>query len=164
MNKAYTAKTPFHAEHPDALAIYCSDGRFTEAVEELVHASGHGRLDALTLPGGAALFEVTTADFSGLETMRRASSFLIEGHGIEAVFLVAHEGCGYYRARHAHADPKTILRQQVSDLRSAARWLLSTHAGLTVRLFLAAPDGARIVFRPMALESRSPPVPAQPAA
>lgn len=38
MAAAYVSKEKFEASHPDALAVYCSDGRFTDAVEELLHS------------------------------------------------------------------------------------------------------------------------------
>ena len=53
--------TPYEPRHPKALAVYCSDGRFTQAVEELCHHLGHERLDTLTMPGGPALLNPWTA-------------------------------------------------------------------------------------------------------
>ena len=96
----YVAKHPFDASHPDALAIYCSDGRFTEAVEELLRHLGHARLDTLTLPGGPALLELNTAGFSQLETARTSSSFLIAGHGIKRVVL----GCRFHKYKELFND------------------------------------------------------------
>jgi hypothetical protein len=136
----------FSEAHPDALAVYCSDGRFTDSVEELLHSLGHPRLDTLTLPGGPALFELTTADFSGLETVRRAATFLIAAHGIKHVVLLAHEGCGYYRARSRGADPQRVIARQVSDLRSASRWFRAAHAAVAVELFYARVLGPRVQF------------------
>jgi hypothetical protein len=140
------ATTRFDAAHPDALAVYCSDGRFTDAVEELLRARGHPRLDTMTLPGGPALFEVTTADFTGLETVRGAAQFLVRGHAIKHVVLLAHEGCGYYRARRVGEDAERIAAQQVSDLRSAARWFRSSLPGVDVELFYARVGENRVAF------------------
>ena len=50
---SFSPRMRFEATHPEALAVYCSDGRFTDAVEELLHHLGYTRLDTLTLPGGA---------------------------------------------------------------------------------------------------------------
>ena len=36
MPELHTSKLAYLAEHPDALAVYCSDGRFTGAVAELL--------------------------------------------------------------------------------------------------------------------------------
>lgn len=143
----HVATVPFDPSHPDALAIYCSDGRFTDSVEELLHALGHPRLDTMTLPGAAALFEVTTADFTGLDTVRNAAQFLVRGHGIKTVVLVAHEGCGYYRARHVGQTPERIVAIQEADVRSAARWFHASLPGLRVELFFADVAGGRVAFR-----------------
>ena len=59
---------PFDASHPKALAIYCSDGRFTSAVEVLLEAVGHDRLDTMTLPGGPALLCTSAANLSEVDT------------------------------------------------------------------------------------------------
>jgi hypothetical protein len=128
---------PYDPSHPDALAVYCSDGRFTNAIEDLLRSLGHPRLDTMTLPGGPALFEVTTSDFSGVHTVQNAATFLVKGHAIKHVVCVAHEGCGYYRARNPHEAPERIALRQTSDLRSAAKWLHGRLPGLTVRLFYA---------------------------
>jgi hypothetical protein len=143
----HLATVPYDPSHPDALAIYCSDGRFTDSIEQLLHGLGHPRLDTMTLPGGAALFEVTTADFTGLDTVRNAAQFLVRGHGIQTAVLVAHDGCGYYRARHIGQEPERIVAIQESDLRSAARWFHASLPAVRVELFFAYVDGGRVAFR-----------------
>ena len=140
------AKTSFDARHPEALAIYCSDGRFTDAVEALVHELGHKRLDVLCMPGGPALLDLESASFSALETMRTGASFLIRGHATKHVILVAHEGCGYYKERYRFEKPDEIVRQQREDLRTAAKWLLSAHPDLKLSLYFAKPEAGKIAF------------------
>jgi carbonic anhydrase len=140
------ATIAFNAKHPDALAIYCSDGRFTDAVEALVHQLGHARLDVLCMPGGPALLDLESASFSALETMRTGASFLIRGHGTKHVVLVAHEGCGYYKERYRFESAEGIVRQQREDLRKAAQWLLGTHPDLKVSLYFAKPEGGKVAF------------------
>jgi carbonic anhydrase len=147
----YTAKVPFNAAHPDALAIYCSDGRFTDAVEELLHTRGHSRLDVVCVPGGPALLDLQSAGFSALEAMRSATSFLIRAHGTKHVVLVSHEGCGYYRDRYRFESPAEVVRQQHEDLRIAGAWLASTHAPASIALYFARPEGARVGFHEVAL-------------
>ncbi len=148
---AFTAKTSYDAKHPEALAMYCSDGRFTDAIEELLHSLGHPRLDTLTMPGGAALLDLGSASFSALEAARSSASFLIRAHAIKRVVLVAHEGCGYYRDRHRFETPEQILKQQQDDLRSAAQWLSGNHPDLSIALYLAHPEKTKVRFRTVAL-------------
>jgi hypothetical protein len=151
MTKPEPKTSSFESSHPDTLAIYCSDGRFTDAVEALVRSLGHPRLDTMTLPGGPGLFELTHSDFAALETVRRAATFLVRGHAIKHVLLVAHEGCGYYRARNLGRGPGQIAAQQIADLRAAAIWFHRTHADVSVALFFAHVVEGRLSFEPIAL-------------
>jgi carbonic anhydrase len=146
MAAGYVSRVSFEESHPKALSVYCSDGRFTDAVEELLHVLGHPRLDTMTLPGGPALFEPTTADFAGLEAVRTAARFLVEGHAIEHVVLLAHEGCGYYRARCIGLDPRAIIERQVADLRSARAWFLRALPQVDVKLYFARISNEHVAF------------------
>jgi carbonic anhydrase len=139
-------KATFDKKHPKALAIYCSDGRFTDAVEELVHGLGHTRLDVLCMPGGPALLDLGSASFSALEAMRTSASFLIRGHAIKHVTLIAHDGCGYYKERYRFETPEEIVKQQKDDLRTAAEWLAGSHPDASVALYFASPDGNKVAF------------------
>lgn len=141
--------TPFSVEHPDALAVYCSDGRFTEAVEELLASLGDKRIDTLTIPGGAALLHLWSAGHTEAETVRRAASFLIEAHRIERVVLVAHAGCGYYRHRYPTLDELATAERQTLDLQRAAEWLVGRHRGIHVAAYFARPQDGRTTFHPI---------------
>lgn len=140
------SKAAFDKHHPNALAIYCSDGRFTDAIEELVHGLGHPRLDVLCMPGGPALLDLGSASFSALEAMRTSASFLIRAHKTKRVVLVSHEGCGYYKERYRFETAEEILKQQTDDLRIAAQWLAGQHPDLTIATYLAKPEGGKITF------------------
>ena len=135
---SFNASTPFNKKHPAALAIWCSDGRFTRAVEELLSSLGEERLDTLTLPGGPALLDTSSAGVGTLDVMREAASFLITAHATRSVVLVAHAECGYYRARYRYESPEAMRRRQFADIRGAARWLTTAHTGLTARCFFAS--------------------------
>ncbi|MEI7892096.1 MAG: hypothetical protein WCI05_03340 [Myxococcales bacterium] len=136
----------FDLSHPHALAVYCSDGRFTDAVEELLHGLGHARLDTLTIPGGPALLDLTSSGTGALDTTRAAASFLVRGHGLRHVTLLAHEGCGYYRERYRLESPEAMLRRQLADLRGAARWITNTHPSIEVALYFARIEAGVVVF------------------
>ncbi len=140
------SKTAFTKDHPNALAIYCSDGRFTDAVEELGHSLGHKRLDVVCLPGGPALLDLGSASFSALEAVRTGASFLVRGHATKHVLLIAHEGCGYYKDRYRFEAPEEIQRQQLDDLRTAAGWLLGAHPDLAIAMYFARPDAGKVSF------------------
>ena len=142
----FVARTAFAVEHPDALAVYCSDGRFTEAVEELLASLGDKRIDTLTIPGGAALLHLWSAGHTEAETVRRAASFLIEAHRIERVVLVAHAGCGYYRHRYPTLDESAMAERQALDLQRAAEWLAGKHRGIQVAAYFARPQDGHTTF------------------
>src|SRR6478736_99849 len=99
MTASITSTVPYDASHPDALAVYCSDGRFTHAVANLLEKLGYDRLDTLTIPGGPGLFEMGTSSLTDVDTVRKAANFLVVGHHIKHITLLAHEGCGYYKAQ-----------------------------------------------------------------
>lgn len=147
----FTAKAPYEAEHPSALAMYCSDGRFTTAVEELLQSLGHKRLDTLTLPGGPALLNHLSASYAEADVASKAAAFLIKGHGISSVVLLAHAGCGYYRAKRTMDSAEQIRARQLDDLRVGARALRRVNNDLDVRLFYAQPTAKRVEFESIAL-------------
>ena len=137
---------PFDPSHPKALAIYCSDGRFTRAVEALLRVVGHARLDTMTLPGGPALLCTSAANLSEVDTFTRAAHFLIEGHAIGEVVLVAHQGCGYYRTRYSRIAAPQIEKLQLEHLAAASRVLQRRPPALTVRRYYARVDAAAVSF------------------
>lgn len=145
----FISKVPYEASHPHVLAVYCSDGRFTDAVEDLAQHLGHERIDTLTLPGGPGLLNRWSAEYLESDMVTRAAHFLIRGHHITEVLLLAHAGCGYYHARHGSLGPEFVAEQQLTDLRTAAEELRKTFPHLTVHLYFVRPHGSAIHFEPI---------------
>ena len=144
------AKTPFLPVHPQVLALYCSDGRYTRAVEELAQALGHPRIDVLCVPGGPGAMDAwTTGSVIFAEHLRSQAGFLITGHHITEVLLISHEGCGFYKAQHERLDEPERRQRQAVDLRRAADTIRRDHPGVQVRTFHANHTGDRIVFEPV---------------
>ncbi|MFP2924572.1 carbonic anhydrase [Pyxidicoccus sp. 3LG] len=150
--KSFVSKHAYEATHPTTLAIYCSDGRFTDAVEDLAQHLGHDRIDTLTIPGGPALLNRWVADYLESDVITRAARFLIESHHIEDVLLLAHAGCGYYQHRHGSLGPEFVAEQQLTDLRHAAEELQKAYPGMRVHLYFTRPHGSRIQFQPIPLK------------
>lgn len=149
MSKPFVAKTHYESTHPHVLAVYCSDGRFTDAVEELAKHLGHDRIDTLTLPGGPGLLNRWSADYMESDMVTRAANFLIQGHHIQEVLLLAHAGCGYYQARHGVMGAEFIAEQQLKDLAVAAEELGKAFPGIVVHKYFVRPKGQKIVFQPL---------------
>jgi hypothetical protein len=145
----FVSRVPYEHTHPRVLAVYCSDGRFTDAVEDLAQHLGHERIDTLTIPGGPGMLNRWVADYMASEFVTHSARFLIAGHHITEVLLLAHAGCGYYQSRHGGLGPEFIAHQQLEDLRFAARELKQAHPGLTVHLYFVRPHGTRIHFEPV---------------
>ena len=148
-SKPVRASMPYIEEHPHALAVYCSDGRFTEPVEELYRGLGHDRIDTLTMPGGPGLIASGLAQVAENQAVRKATAFLVRGHALVDAVLVSHEGCGYYRDRMPRDAPETITRRQLADLRAAAAELVREHPKLAVHLYHATVVEGRVVFTPV---------------
>lgn len=148
-SQSFVSKVRYEHTHPTVLAVYCSDGRFTDAVEDLAQHLGHERIDTLTLPGGPGLLNRWVADYLESDTVMRAARFLIEGHHITDVLLLAHAGCGYYQARHGSRGAEFVAEQQLTDLRFAAKELTEAFPRLSVHLYLLRPDGKSIHFDPV---------------
>jgi hypothetical protein len=142
----FVSTAAFDTHHPSALAVYCSDGRFTQAVEDLLRHLGHERLDTLTLPGGPGLLNFWAGSLLEADQVERAAGFLIRGHEIEHVVLLAHAGCGYYRQKYPGRPAAEVHRTQLDDLVIAARSLRSARAGLSMALYYAVPEGSRVRF------------------
>lgn len=140
----FVARTPYQASHPTALAIYCSDGRFTEAVEELLHHLGHKRLDTLTLPGGPGLLNPWACSVLEAQQVLKSAEMLIKNHAIRDVVLLAHAGCGHYRLTFPTLSPEEMKARQIADLGVAARAL--TAAGVKVHRYWLEPEGERVRF------------------
>lgn len=145
----FVSSARFERIYPNALAIYCSDGRFTDAIEELLRHLGHARLDTLTMPGGPALLNFLAAGFADLDAMKRAASLLVQSHSTTRAVLVAHAGCAYYQARHASRSAAEIEALQQNDLRIAKRALTGGQSTLAVDLYFARPQKDRVVFEPV---------------
>lgn len=146
VGERYVSGVPFEEEHPSTLAMHCSDGRFSEGVTGLVTDAGRHRFDVLAIPGGPALITMSSANLIEIETTRSALNFLVKGHKVDRIHLIAHEGCGFYRRRYVGAPPEKILKKQIDDLQLAAVWLRRVYPSIDVRLHLASPGGVRIVF------------------
>jgi hypothetical protein len=141
--------TPFDPAHPDVLAIYCSDGRYTQAVEDLAARLGDSRVDVMCLPGGPGLFDIWSASALDVRMMEEAAGFLITGHRTRKVLLVAHDGCGFYARRYAGLAPEARRERQEADVRRAGATLRAAYPHLEVCSFFAVPSGSQVGFDPI---------------
>lgn len=146
---AIRSRAPFEEAHPSALALYCSDGRLTRSIEELLQTLGHERHDTLTLPGGPGLLSHWTARHGEAYTVKHSAEFLIRALRIRTVCLVSHAGCGYYSARYGDHPPAEREERALRDLREAIRAVHEIEPSLDVHAFFARPDAGHVRFDPV---------------
>ena len=124
----------------DGLAVYCSDGRFARQCEQFLHDGlGLSGCDCLVVPGGpGALVGHAEAaiEHTGLLADLRS---LVEGHGLERLVLIAHEGCAFYAGR-LGLEPQAIPAAQRADLDRAARLIRQATPGVRLEAYLAHCD------------------------
>lgn len=143
---------PFNQEHPDTLVIQCSDGRYTEIVAHLMNVNGISRYDVMAMPGGPALLDMASASILQSEACKAGTGFLIKGHGIKRIWLLAHEGCGYYKYNLNGMPIDTIIERQASDMQRAANWLRTLNPSLVITATYITPQKGAIDFRYIPLE------------
>lgn len=129
----------FDAQRIRAAAVYCSDGRYGEQFDELMHtALSLPRYDRLAVPGGAACLASHFALYREEEGVAAQIRFLIEAHGLERVVLIAHADCAFYTQR-LKVSQLQLESQQREDLKKAVRRVRSIESDLRVDAFFARP-------------------------
>jgi hypothetical protein len=116
----YVSRLPYEAARIYAAAVYCSDGRLGDHVDEFLHNGLRlPRYDRLACPGGAVGLSGRLAAYWEARGLEEQLRFLAEVHEIQQVVLIAHAGCAYYGRRLGFA-PELVEREQRDDLRTAA--------------------------------------------
>jgi hypothetical protein len=129
-----------------AAAVYCSDGRFGEQVDELLGKTLQlPRYDRLAVPGGAACLAGHFAAYREEEGVSEQLRFLIEVHEIRRVVLIAHEACAYY-TQWLHVPPTQLEARQREDLAKAIRHVKRFGIDIAVDAYFARRQGNRVAF------------------
>jgi hypothetical protein len=146
----YESATPYEDARIFAAAVYCSDGRIGEQMDEFLHAGLRlPRYDRLAIPGGPACLAGRLGAYwegRGTEDQLR---FLASVHDIKRVVLVAHQGCAFY-SRRLRVPLERMEAEQLSDLTRAAQVVMGLGPALAVETFFARRVGDRISFEPAA--------------
>ncbi len=140
----YESKAPFDVARVGAAALYCSDGRYGDQMDEYLHQGcGWPRYDRLAVPGGPA---VLSGDMSVLweeSFIRKSLEYLVRSHQLKYLAMIAHEGCGFYRDW-LHVPADRIQERQIQDMQRAQQRLGLTLPGLEVRILLARKQDGRV--------------------
>ncbi len=145
----YQSSVPFDPQRIRTLAVYCSDGRFGEQVDDLLqNALQLPRYDRLALPGGGACLAGHFSTYREEEAALAQLRFLVEAHDLQRVVLIAHEDCAYYTER-LHISHLQLETRQHEDLAQAVSRVRGLAHGLTVAAYFARKQGGRICFEPL---------------
>jgi hypothetical protein len=150
----YVSTVPFEHERIGAAAVYCSDGRYGEQMDEFLHHGlGLPHYDRVAIPGGAACLAGHLLAMRERGALDRQLKFLVEGHGLERIVLIAHNDCGFYRHNvHPHKLRNVLLEElQAADLATVAAMLRDWNRMLEVDAYFARRVEGRVQFEPIAV-------------
>jgi hypothetical protein len=142
----FTAPTPWSGQRPGALVVCCSDGRWHAQVEEFIRTSFAERPDLYVVPGGPAGLGVWSSSQDEARVGEKSFRFLAEAHQLEAVWLIAHADCAYYRGKYQPHDAAFIVRRQLEDMQRAAESISGWYPRITVHRIFASRQGDRVLF------------------
>ncbi|MHC4853034.1 MAG: carbonic anhydrase [Planctomycetota bacterium] len=144
----YQSPVVFDPQHVQAAAVYCSDGRFGDQVDDLLHNGLQlPRYDRLVVPGGGGCLAGHFAARREEEAAFSQLRFLIEAHRLQRVVLIAHEDCGFY-SELLHISQLQMETSQREDLEKAVSRVRGVAHGLTVVAYFARKQGDRVCFEP----------------
>src|SRR5947209_995720 len=124
LNAPFTSPIAFEHARIGAAAVYCSDGRYGEQMDDFLHNSLKlPRYDRVAIPGGAAALAGHMPAMRERSALERQLRFLIEAHELTRVVLIAHQDCGFYKHNvHPYKLRQTSLEEfQFADLAKAAQ-------------------------------------------
>lgn len=146
MGETYASSVPFEHEPIRAAAVYCSDGRFADQVDDFLHAGlGLQRCDRVVCPGGPVCLAGRLAghwESCGVEEQLR---LLVEVHKLTKIILIAHSDCAYYLHR-LSLPAERVEAEQEEDLQKALSTVERMAPGLTVCRYFARLEGGRVIF------------------
>jgi hypothetical protein len=138
---SFISTEPWREKRIGAVAIYCSDGRWGDAVDEFCHRGlGIPAYDRFAVPGGPAWIAQGAA---GRAELARAARDQLG-------FLITHWGCAFY----GHAlgrCPEECLATQLQDVSRAAAAVRDWFGPLSVEGYLANRTGGSLTFHDLCI-------------
>jgi hypothetical protein len=141
----YVSELAFDDRRIGAAAVYCSDGRFGEQMDEFLQRGlGLPRYDRVAVPGGAACLAGHMAAYHAKEAMERQLHLLINVHGLRRIVLIAHQECAFYRD--IWLGGKTLEEQQAIDLEKAAERIRLSDPQMEIEKYFARKAQGKVEF------------------
>ena len=146
MARTFTSSVPYEHERIYAAAVYCSDGRLGDHVDEFLHMGlGPPRYDRVACPGGPVGLAGRLAAYWDTKGMEEQLRFLTQVHEIRKVVLIAHKGCAYY-SRRLLLPAEQLEVEQKQDVRTAALTVRQMVSGVEVMPYWARVEGKTVAF------------------
>ena len=143
----FQSALPFNAKRPEVAAVYCSDGRFGEQMDDFLYKTLRlTQCDRLAIPGGPACFADHFCAYREEEASVEHLRFLVQAHELRRLVLIAHQDCAYY-SRKLNISPFQIEQEQHDDLIKAVRRVNTFSQGLAVEAYFAYLQSGRVCFR-----------------
>jgi hypothetical protein len=152
MTRPFVAPTQWCEDRPHTLVVCCSDGRWHRQMIEYVHHEVSDRADLYSVPGGPAVLDPWNSSYDESRAFEEGMRLFAKYHDIQGVWLIAHEGCAWYRTKHPHLEADAIRKRQVEDLDRGRAWFRERHPGYDVQLIYASHRGNTVVFEPAETE------------
>lgn len=144
--RSYTSPLPYEAARVYAAAVYCSDGRIGDHVDDFLHHGlGLPRYDRVACPGGPVALSGRFQAFWDARGTEEQLRFLAQVHDVKTVVLIAHANCAYYLKR-LSIPPGRLEVEQREDLQKATATVQRLMPGADVKRYLAQLAGAEIRF------------------
>ena len=141
----FVSATPFEHQRIGAAAVYCSDGRYGEQMDEFRHQDlGLPRYDRVAVPGGGACLAGHVNAFREKDAVERQLTFLIREHALQRVVLIAHEGCAFYKD--VWRAGKSLEQLQSEDLKKAAEQIRLWNTKVMIEAYFARKMEGRVAF------------------
>ena len=142
----YVSSQPYESARIYAAAVYCSDGRLGDHVDDFLHNGlGLPRYDRVACPGGPVALSGRLAAHWEARGVEEQLRFLVQVHEIRKVVLVAHVGCAYY-SRKLLLAPEKVEQEQVEDLQKAQWAVERLVPGIEVSRYLLRVEGTEVAF------------------
>ena len=146
----FTSSIPFESVRIGAAAIYCSDGRFGDQMDEFLHRGlGLPRYDRLAIPGGCACMAGHIRACREAGAIEKQLHFLVTAHQLQQVVLIAHHDCAFYSLVPLRGKP--LEQQQLEDLHAAAQRIAQSFRGIEIHGYFARKVQGKVQFEPVPL-------------
>jgi hypothetical protein len=143
---SFVSSVPYEGARIYAAAVYCSDGRIGDHVDDFLHNGlGLPRYDRVACPGGPVALSGRFQAFWDARGVEEQLRFLAQVHDVKTVVLIAHANCAYYLKR-LLIPPHGLEAAQREDLAKASTTIQRLMPAATVKRYRASLSGAEIRF------------------